>query len=90
MAMSAANKIVLVGLLLTGTIFFTSFGLGLQGGFVTLSSYFLGYVLVIYSIVSFLWAGLLYLVQRRKGFFRTLYPLNGLIAIVGCLMVLLV
>ena len=88
--MRTVNELVLVGLLLTGTIFFISFGLGLQGGFIPLASYFLGYVLVIYSLASFLWVGLLYLVQRRKGFFRTLYPLNGLIAAVGCLIVLLV
>jgi len=90
MTMRTVNKFILVGLLLTGTVFFISFGLGIQGGFISLASYFLGYVLVIYSIVSFLWVGLLYLVQRRKGFLRTLYPLNGLIAVVGCLIVLLV
>ena len=56
--MRTVNKLVFVGLLLTGLIFFASFGLGFQGGILSQASYFLGYVLVLYSVVAFLWSGL--------------------------------
>ncbi len=84
------NKLVLVGLLLTSTVIFTFYTFGYKGGFVSIVSFFLGYILVIYSIASFLWVGLIYAVQRKQGFFRTLYSLNGLIAFIACLVIFFV
>lgn len=89
-AMKTINKLVLFGLLLTGAIIIASFVFGVQGSVISIASYFLGYTLMIYSLASFLWVGLLYVVQRKSGFFHTLYPLNGFLSLVGFLIVLFV
>lgn len=90
MDMGIINKLVLTGLLLSGAVFLTSKVLGFEESFIYLVSYFLGCVLVVYSIAAFLWIGLLYLVQGKHGLLKTLYPLNGMIAIMGCILLLFV
>jgi len=87
--MGAINKIVLTGLLISGAVFSIAVGFSGINTFVFLVALFLGYILVIYSIIAFFWVGVLYAIRRKSNFFKTLYPLNALIALIGCLIVML-
>ncbi len=87
-AMGLVNKSVFLGLLLFGTLFLALNRLELTSGYLFAISFFASYFLVIFAVGSFVLSGIVYLVQRRPGFMSTLYPINGIIAIIGCLVVL--
>ncbi len=92
--MKFINRLVFSGLILTG---FSFFGLllfdinftatdGLVSklvSYIFIGSLVIGYHLAVYSLISCAWVGLLYAVQLKRGFFRTLYPLNALLVVGG-------
>ncbi len=87
--MEVLNKIVLIGLLASGTSFFIILKLLKSNESILMVLIILGYILTVYSIIAFIWVGILYVIRRKSNFFKTLYPLNALIALIGCFMVML-
>lgn len=91
------NRLVFSGLILIGFPFFglllfdifdinftvTNELVGKLVSYIFMGSLLIGYHLAVYSLISCAWVGLLYAVQLKRGFFRTLYPLNALLVVWG-------
>ena len=88
--MSTLNKVVLVGLLLCGLTLAVAYFFGYRAQGIFLVAYFVAYALAVYSLTACALAGTMYLVRRKRGFLKTLYPVNAGITVAAFLIVLLV